>query len=269
MTELSPLAAEFFETGRAEGCPVYDMHGHMGPIFRLHINNSDADSMVGRMDRAGVRMLVFCHHGTLFTPEIGNRANIEAVRKHPDRLRAYCGINPHLPAAIEHDLAHFDKYSDVYVGLKLLSDYHLVPLNDQRYKTSWEFANRRGLLVLLHTWGGSGCDGPHQVRAVATKYPKARILMGHCCHGDWDEAIKLARDFPNVYLEICAVTDERGILERFVRECGSEKIIFGTDFPWFDQHYYIGTVLGARMTDEDRHNILHRNAERLLGIKSS
>lgn len=49
-----------------------------------------------------------------------------------------------------------------------------------------------------------------------------------------------------------------------VREAGSEKIVFGTDLPWFDPHYGIGCVVFSRITDEDRHNILHRNAEQLL-----
>ncbi len=61
-----------------------------------------------------------------------------------------------------------------------------------------------------------------------------------------------------------AGNDERGVLERFVGEAGSERILFGTDLPWFNHHYYIGSVLGAAISDEDRHNILHRNAEKLL-----
>lgn len=266
MKELSPLAREFFEKGSSESCPVIDMHGHMGPFHRLHINNADADSMACRMERAGVRMTVFCHHGVLLSPEVGNAASVEAVRRHPDRLRAYMAINPNYPDAVERDLANYDQYTDVYVGLKFLSDYHLIALSDDRCKPAWEFADARGLIVLCHTWGGSRWDGPEQIRLVAKRYPNAKILMGHSCHGDWDDAIKLANDFANVYIELCAVTDERGVLERFVGECDSEKIVFGTDFPWFNQHYYIGSVLGCPMSDDDRHNILHRNAERLLGI---
>jgi predicted TIM-barrel fold metal-dependent hydrolase len=268
VSELSPLAREFFETGKSASCPVYDMHGHMGPFHRLHIPNADADTMVRRMDRAGVKLTAFCHHGALLSPHIGNAANVEAVRRHSDRLRAYMAINANYPDIIERDLAGYDSNSDVYIGLKFLSDYHLIALTDDRNKPAWEFADAKGLIVLCHTWGGSRWDGAAQVRSVAERYPRARILMGHSCHGDWHDAIKLANDFANVYLDLCAVTDERGILERFVGECGSEKIVFGADFPWFNQHYYIGSVLGCPMSDDDRHNILHRNAERLLGIAS-
>jgi predicted TIM-barrel fold metal-dependent hydrolase len=59
----------------------------------------------------------------------------------------------------------------------------------------------------------------------------------------------LARDFPNVYLELCAVMDERnGILEKFVEKAGPQKILFGTDMPWFNYHYYIGVVLVAEIS---------------------
>ena len=43
------------------------------------------------------------------------------------------------------------------------------------------------------------------------------------------------------------------------------QVVFGSDLPWYSQHYHAGAVLFARITDDDRHDILHCNAERLLG----
>jgi predicted TIM-barrel fold metal-dependent hydrolase len=152
----------------------------------------------------------------------------------------------------------------VYVGFKFLADYHKVAISDPRCCPAWEFANERGLLVLSHTWGGSSFDGPGEVRKVAAAYPDAKILMGHSCHGQWEQAVALANEFPNVYLELTAVLDDRGVLELFVEKAGSERIVFGTDTPWFSHHNYIGAVLGADISDDDRRNILYRNAEGLL-----
>jgi predicted TIM-barrel fold metal-dependent hydrolase len=258
------LREAFYQDGKVAGCPVYDLHGHMGPFYGVAFPRHDIDGMIRAMDRAGVKMLVFCHHGTLFSPDIGNAANVEAVRRYPQRLRAYCGINPNYPDVAARDVETFDQYPDVYVGFKMLADYHGYALTDVRYRAAWQMAHDRELLVLIHTWGGSGLDGPEVVRRIAEQYPQARILMGHSCHGEWDKAIALVKEFPNLYFELCAVLDERGVLERFVGETGSERIIFGTDLPWFNHHYYIGSVLGADIGDEDRHNILHRNAEKLL-----
>ena len=41
-------------------------------------------------------------------------------------------------------------------------------------------------------------------------------------------------------------------------------MLFGTDLPWFSPLHGIGCVLSAEITDEDRRNILYRNAEKLL-----
>lgn len=260
----SPLAREFWEHGKVESCPIYDMHGHMGTFHSIYFPRAEAPDMIRTMDECGVRMLVFSHHTALFAPDLGNSLSVQAVRQFPNRLRAYCAVNPNYPERLEADLETFEAHRDVYVGFKFLSDYHQIALTDARYRPAWEYAEARELLVLAHTWGGSQYDGPAVVRQVAERYGRVKFLLGHSCHGDWDQAVALARDFPNIYLELTAVLDDRGPLEKLVAEAGSHRLLFGTDLPWFDPHHGIGTILSAEMTDEDRHNIYHRNAERLL-----
>jgi hypothetical protein len=261
----SSLAQEFWEHGKSEACPIYDMHGHMGPFHSIYFPRPEPADMIRTMDACGVRMLVFSHHQALNAPNLGNGPSVAAVRQFPDRLRAYCVVNPNYPEMLARDLDTFDDLCpDVYVGFKFLSDYHEVPLTDPRYAPAWELADARELLVLAHTWGGSRFDGPEVVRAVAERYPNVRFLLGHACHGDWDAAVRLAQDLPHVYLELTAVFDDRGAIETFVREAGSDRMLFGTDLPWFDPHHAVGVLLNADITDEDRHNICHRNAQRLL-----
>jgi predicted TIM-barrel fold metal-dependent hydrolase len=116
----------------------------------------------------------------------------------------------------------------------------------------------------MHTWGGSAYDGPRVVRELAERYHNLTFLLGHSCHGEWDAAVALARDFPNIYLELTAIFDDRGVLEKFSAEAGSDRMLFGTDLPWFDPHQAVGALLSAHLSDEDIHNICHRNAEKLL-----
>jgi len=260
----SLLAREFWEHGKSDTCPIYDMHGHMGAMAAIFFPRGEPEGMLRTMDQCGVRMLVFSHHLALFSPDTGNRASIEAVRRFPARFRAYCVVNPNYPELVEADLESFEEHRDVFVGLKFLSDYHKVPVNDQRYRLAWEFVDRFRLLLLIHTWGGSPYDGPAAIRPCLERYPHASVLLGHSCHGDWDGAVQLARDFPNVYLELTAVFDNRGVIEKLAGEAGSERMLFGTDLPWFDPHHAVGALLSARISDDDRRNICHRNAERLL-----
>ncbi|HUU69030.1 MAG TPA: amidohydrolase family protein [Planctomycetota bacterium] len=260
----SPLAAEFWEHGKAASCPVYDMHGHMGVWHSIYFPRAEAAEMAKSMDAAGVRLLCFAHHASLFAPDIGNAAAVQAVRAFPDHFRAYLSVNPHYPELLSRDLAEFDSLRDVYVGLKFLADYHGVPISDDRYRGAWEFANDRGLPVLSHTWGGSPCNGASEIRKIATRYSRIKLFLGHSLNNRWSEAVDLAREFPHVYLELTSVLGRRGVLEFFCEKVGSHRLLYGTDLPWFDEHQSVGSVLAAEITEEDRHNILHRNAEKLL-----
>lgn len=265
MISDSLLAREFWSRGRSERCPVIDLHGHMGPHVGSWMPRCETDAMMRTLDRCGVRMLVFCHHYTLMNGGVyGNRPNIEAVRRHPDRLRAYLGVNFNWPEQVARDLALFDDHRDVFVGLKFLAGYHRIPWDDPVCEPAWRFADERRLLVLVHSWGGSPHDGPDQARIIARRYPNLQLLLGHSLHGAWSEAIAIAREFPHVHLELTAVLDDRGPLELFCRAGLARQLLFGTDLPWFNPHHGIGSVLSAEIDDEARHDILHRNAEKLL-----
>ena len=69
---------------------------------------------------------------------------------------------------------------------------------------------------------------------------------------------------PQTYLELTSVLFVRGVVERFCETVGSERVLYGTDLPWFSEHHAIGALLSEDITEDDRHNICHRNAEKLL-----
>lgn len=263
MRSSDSLWERFKKDAKLPDCPIYDMHGHWGPFHGANLPDSDARRAIAHLDRAGVALFVFSSHEALYDPERGNAITVKIAREFPDRMRAYCCINPNYPALVERDLAGFDDCRDVYVGLKLHPGWHNAAMTDDRYKSAWEFADANHLVVLSHAWGGDSLCGYEAVSKVAEKYGGTTIIAGHSLHGRWDQAVELARRCPNVYLDTCAILDDRGAVERIVDEAGSERVLFGTDFPWFGYHYSIGALLGARMTDEDRRNILYRNAQRL------
>ncbi len=82
--------------------------------------------------------------------------------------------------------------------------------------------------------------------------------------GEYEKAVDLAGSFPNLYLDTCAVFESYDILEYFEQHGCARRIVFGTDLPWFSPLHGIGCVLSANISDETRHNILHRNARELL-----
>lgn len=264
--EKDTLAGRFWEQGRLEDCPIYDMHGHMGTHNKIYFKRSDAAGMVAHMKRAGVKRLIFCHHYTLMGAGFRNAEMVPICAEYPEYLRMYVGINPHYPEYIREDLAQFDKWRPYAAGLKLLADYHHVSVADKRYEYALSFASERQLPVLFHTWGGAVYNGYEDMRRVADRYPGLIMFVGHSLSGDWDNAIKLVKEAPGkVYLELTALPGLRGVLERLVSGVGSERMLFGTDLPWFDEFQAIGGVLSAQISDEDKRNIFYRNTENLFG----
>ena len=60
--------------------------------------------------------------------------------------------------------------------------------------------------------------------------------------------------------------DEDTLL-KFIETFGSEKILFATDCPWMNQKESVDTFNSfKRIKEEDKENILYKNAIRLLNI---
>lgn len=258
------LAAAFWQNGRAD-FPIYDMHAHMGRHYAIYQKRCEADDMVRHARRSGVEKLCFSHNDALFGTS-GNDSAFEACQKHPDILRMYVGINPNYPEIMRRDLAQFDKWQPFAIGLKFLADYHRVKVTDPAYKYALDFAAERGLPVLNHTWGNAACDGAEVMYEVIQRYPGIKFFLGHSIFGDWDGAERCVKESAgNVYLELTAIPGERGIIEDLVRRVGSERLLYGTDLPWFDEYQAVGGVISADITEDDMRNILYRNAENIFG----
>lgn len=263
----SELAQRFWEAGEGlPDCPIYDFHGHMHEMAGGWLPASDPEKMLVTMRRANIESFIFCSHLALYCAEVGESSNYTEVEKYGTPLHAYMAVKSFDPD-FERDLKIYKEHPQVYKGFKFLADYYGVPLNADCHTPYWNYANENGLLCLCHTWGGSPCDGAGNVRAIAERWPNVKLIVAHSIHGDWNSAIQLAKDFPNLYLELTALMDDdRGVLERFVNEVGSERMLFGTDLPWFSTFQAIGCILDAEMTDDDRRNIFYRNGMKLLGI---
>ena len=264
INSTSELAQRFWEEGRLADCPILDFHAHMHDWSALFLPRCQPEDMLRTMDACNVVMALFCGHVTLSVPAVGEALDMEVVKRFPDRFRAYHAVmSNHLDS--EADLERMESNRDVFVGLKFHPDTYGVPLSDPRHEPYWRYADERGLLVLSHTWGHSDKDGPEEVEKVVREYQNLVFIAGHSFHDEWERGPELVERHPNLYLELTAVLDNRGALDMFVERCGSERILFGTDLPWFSTHHGIGAVLSAEMSDEDRRNIFYRNGEKLLG----
>ena len=61
------------------------------------------------------------------------------------------------------------------------------------------------------------------------------------------------------------IPDEQFI--RMVRNHGNDKILFASDSPWADQKEFVKHLQSLPLTGEEKDNIFHNNAVRLLSSK--
>ena len=75
------------------------------------------------------------------------------------------------------------------------------------------------------------------------------------------------KKFPNLNLDISGTGLFRyGLLAALAQTVGSDRILFGTDYPICNPRMYVQAVLGEHIPDEDKEKILFGNARRILGI---
>ncbi|WP_295581170.1 amidohydrolase family protein [uncultured Oscillibacter sp.] len=114
---------------------------------------------------------------------------------------------------------------------------------------------------------------PYQFAALAEAFPEVDIIVAHLCHNLWIDAIEVCRAHKNIYLDTAEVSTHNFKLERAIRFCGADKIIFGTDSPCTDiqshmaiiqniNTYYPGTLDQAGLD-----KIMGGNIARLLHLE--
>jgi len=262
MKNTSELAYEFMKNRRMP-LPIIDAHAHMGANYGTYMSVASADEMVALMDDENIEAVFCSPHSALFDPGMMNREIEEAMAKYPGRFYGYYAFNPNYS---EEFAAGLDRVLTIngYIGLKFLPTYHRYPLSGDNYRPALEFADKHRLTVLIHTWGNNDPhNAPRHIDRIAGEYKNVRFIMGHSAPGELDKAIEVAKKHENVYLDLCDIHRHSGIVDKMVNNIGADRVLFGTDIPWYDPGYGIGSVLFSRVSDEDKYKILYKNARKI------
>ena len=105
-----------------------------------------------------------------------------------------------------------------------------------------------------------------QIPGLASLYKGANFILAHSGVGTVEEYIRLAREYPNVYLELCGSMCVYGVIETIVAGAPTEKILWGSDTFFINMAQQIGRVLGADIPEETKQRLLSSNAKQVLGL---
>jgi predicted TIM-barrel fold metal-dependent hydrolase len=254
---------------------IIDTHIHFGKYTGSFINFEYEDLLIEITKTMGFEKIIFIHNSFFFDLDKGLKNTLKLISENKDFLYGYLVYNPHyIENSINMIKEHFGKNG--IVGIKMHPEDHLCFITDEKYEPLWKIASERRIPILSHTWNP---NVPSKIQKYAdallfekviNKYPKLKIIMAHAGAKDYYyyDVIEMLKRCGNkeIYVDIAGDIFYRGMIEYFVKEIGSEKVLFGSDAPWIDPVFTLTNVLKANITIRDRENILYNNAARVFGI---
>jgi uncharacterized protein len=261
-----PLAREAqAETRRG----IFDAHLHIpsdnGEVFQWNLITRTMPEFVAYLDKCGVRRGVIssARSNTARTPNDYRQGNREVARyaeRYAGRFRGSCVVTPdRIDEALREIEECHRQLGFVWIGE--FCNY----MTGYRYDTpEWDqimqLAKKLNLVVQIHT-------NTTEMRYLAEKFPDSTIVFPHfgSSPNDVFERIAIVARHKRACIDISGSGVERvGILERAVKEIGSNRVLYGSDFTINEPSGVISRVHNAFLTVRDRENILFRNVERLL-----
>ena len=173
-------------------------------------------------------------------------------------------------------------------GIKLHPAFWEIPVQDIRIKRIIDAVSEAGLITLLHAgWDVSflHCDyaSVSGILEVIRDVRPEKLVLAHM--GGWQEWEQVESDLAGapVWLDtsysLGPVPRKEGeeaqmpytenlspeAFVRLARRHGTDRILFGTDFPWTSTREYVDGLEGCPLTREEKDRVFGENAKELLG----
>ena len=257
------------------------------------------DSLIEDMNNAGIDRSWASALDLGLLPAVGeakysiteiNRRCAEVYERFKGRIIAFVSVDPRRDEAAE--LLETGVKNWGMRGLKLLPACGFYPNDENCYKL-YKKAAELGIPVLVHTGPEAAplyskyCY-PIYLDEVANDFPELTIIAAHAGFCWWPEALSIAGNRPNIYLDLAGwqpravrhtVDEFYKPLRMMIDAVGSSRILFGSDWSAFrsfegGQTGWVnvfkelpGTAkdAGIAFTQDEIDAILGENAARILG----
>ena len=153
-------------------------------------------------------------------------------------------------------------------------EYQHFRFDEERLFPVWEKCEKLGLFVVTHAGWDAMYDPPYHsdpesLAKFHRRFPGLRLVLAHLGGmAMWDAVEKYLAGM-EVYLDLAMVAREYITpeqLTRIIRAHGAEKILFGTDSPWYDQKKQLDFIRSLPLSSEEQERIFYRNAAELLKL---
>jgi predicted TIM-barrel fold metal-dependent hydrolase len=264
-----------------------DEYSKADPCFALLYSQpkariATAEELLASMDEAGIDLSVVLNAGWV-SHELCVKTNdyiLDSVSHYPTRLVGFCAIQPRAGDAAIAEIERCAKAGAKGIG-ELRSDVQGFDLTDKKTMQPVVDAALKHDLILLthssepvgHEYFGKGSITPDILYSFITVFPNLKIVCAHWGGGLPFYALmpEVARALDNVFFDTAATVFlyKPEVFEQVSHIIGSDKILFGTDYPLMHQDRVIAQIQSARLSEKDKAKILGANARKLLKDKRS
>ena len=250
--------------------PYFDVHCHIGmTVSRAPVVGQSVGRCLARMASANVIGAIPCPtaggpqaRGVLDT-RTQNETITNACRLHPERFPIGLGI-----VEVRHEQAGVDELErsmqeDGLVGFGCHPGLSGHSLGGELHAFLEVVAMHNGL-CLLHQAGST-----RNIAAYAKRFPSITFIIGHVSMNKAGhlDAIEQCRTCENVWFDVAQKpegADESWDLVHLVNNLGSDRLMFGSDLPYYDFRLVQNQIETARLDDEIKERIAYQNAVRLV-----
>jgi hypothetical protein len=238
-----------------------------------------AEELVAAMDEAGVSVSVVLNIGWV-SHELCVKTNdyiLESISRYPDRLVGFCAVQPRAGDAAIAELERCAGAGARGIG-ELRSDVQDFDLTDEpTMKPLVEAALKHELVFLTHSsepvgheYSGKGTITPDIIYRFVTNFPDLKVVCAH-----WGGGLPFYALMPDVEMVLTNVFFDTAatvflykprIFEQVSQIMGSDKVLFGTDYPLMHQNRVLAQIQNSRLSEQDRAKILGANAGKLLSL---
>jgi predicted TIM-barrel fold metal-dependent hydrolase len=236
-----------------------------------------AEELITSMNETGVDLSVVLNAGWV-NHDLCVKTNnyiLESVSRYPTRLVGFCAIQPRAGDAAVAEIGRCAMAGAKGIG-ELRSDVQGFNLTDKKTMEPIVDAILKHSLIFLthssepvgHEYFGKGSITPDILYSFITAFPNLKIVCAHWGGGLPFYALmpEVAKALANVFFDTSATVFlyKPEIFEQMSHIIGSDKILFGSDYPLISQNRVIAQVQSARLPGENKAKILGANAQKLL-----
>lgn len=161
-----------------------------------------------------------------------------------------------------------------FAGLKVHPEYQDFKFDEERYLPVWQRCAELGFFVLTHC----GFDikfappfktTPRELAEFHRRVPELTLVLAHLGGLKMYDEVEKYLVGEDVCLDLAFIGPEEIAperLENIIRRHGADRVIFGSDSPWYGQKQAVASLRSLGLSEADKEKIFSGNARKLLHL---